>query len=527
MLFVLAVRCGTMGVRTHVREEGAAAVTARAIMIQGTMSGVGKSLLVAGLCRIFAQDGYRVAPFKSQNMALNSAICADGSEMGRAQAMQAEAAGIEPVSAMNPVLLKPTSDTGSQVIVRGRPIGTMAAREYFAYKRSLVPVIMECYRDLASRFDVIVIEGAGSPAEINLKSDDIVNMGMAKRAEAPVVLVGDIDRGGVFAQLAGTMMLLDDDERALVKATVVNKFRGDPAILAPGLDQLGSLTGVPVAGVVPYVDVDIDEEDSQSERIGRRRADSLIDVAVVRLPHLSNYTDFSALDAIEGVGVRYVRVPRDLGSPDLLIVPGTKSTLADLRWMRESGMEVLVKRLATSGVPVIGICGGYQMLGRAVSDPKGVEGAGSLAGLGLLPVSTCFSEEKRQVRVEGRVSAVSGIAAGATGAPLEGYEIHMGETALEDAEAEAFCTVRSSAGERYDGCVVGNVCGTYLHGLFDSPAFTERFVRGLFEAKGLSADAVRAFDMGAYRTRQYDRLAAAVRGALDMDMMRRILEEGV
>ena len=252
------------------------------------MSGAGKSLLVSALCRIFAQDGYRVAPFKSQNMALNSAICSDGAEIGRAQAMQAEAAGIEPESAMNPVLLKPTSDTGSQVIVKGRPIGTMAAREYFAYKRNLVPVIMECYRDLASRFDVIVIEGAGSPAEINLKSDDIVNMGVAKRVGAPVLLVGDIDRGGVFAQLTGTMMLLDDDERALVKATVVNKFRGDPAILAPGLEQLESLTGVPVAGVVPYTDADIDEEDSQSGRLERRRADALVDVAVVRLPHLSN-----------------------------------------------------------------------------------------------------------------------------------------------------------------------------------------------------------------------------------------------
>ncbi|AJC12181.1 cobalamin biosynthesis protein CobQ [Berryella intestinalis] len=504
-----------------------AAVTARAIMIQGTMSGAGKSLLVAGLCRIFAQDGYRVAPFKSQNMALNSAICADGAEIGRAQAMQAEAAGIEPESAMNPVLLKPTSDTGSQVIVKGRPIGTMAAREYFAYKRNLVPAIMECYRDLASRFDVIVIEGAGSPAEINLKSDDIVNMGVAKRVGAPVLLVGDIDRGGVFAQLAGTMMLLDDDERALVKATVVNKFRGDPEILAPGLRQLESLTGVPVAGVVPYTDADIDEEDSQSERLERRRADVLVDAAVVRLPHLSNYTDFSALDAIEGVGVRYVRNPRDLGSPDLLIVPGTKSTLSDLRWMRESGMEALVKRLAERGTSLIGVCGGYQMLGREVSDPDGVEGAGSLAGLGLLPVRTRFASDKRQVRACGRVTARSGIAAGVSGARIEGYEIHMGETFLDDPAAEPFCMLRSSEGERADGCVAGNVCGTYLHGLFDSPEFTERLVRGLFRAKGLSAEAVRAFDMGAYRARQYDELACAVRSGLDMGLVGRILEEGV
>ena len=319
---------------------------AKSLMVQGTMSGVGKSLLVAGLCRVLAQDGVRVAPFKSQNMALNSAITAEGLEMGRAQVVQAEAAGIEPTVAMNPILLKPTTDMGSQVIVRGKSLGTMAARDYFAFRHTLKDQIMEAYEELASSYDVILVEGAGSPAEVNLKRDDIVNMGLAQMVDAPVALVGDIDRGGVFAQLIGTMMLLEDHERQRVKGSIVNKFRGDVTILEPGLDILRAKMGVPVLGVVPYMQLDIDDEDSLSDRLAMRAGAGLVDVAVVRLPKISNFTDFAPLEAHPLLGVRYVERLSEMGNPDMVILPGTKSTMADLLWLRESGLETAILRLA-------------------------------------------------------------------------------------------------------------------------------------------------------------------------------------
>ena len=498
-------------------------MTAKAIMVQGTMSGAGKSLLTAGLCRIFKQDGYRVAPFKSQNMALNSSITADGFEMGRAQVVQAEAAGIEPEVAMNPILLKPTTDTGSQVIVNGVARQTMQAREYFAYKHELVPDIMRAYDDLASRFDIIVVEGAGSPAEVNLKDDDIVNMGMARRAKSPVLLVGDIDRGGVFAQLIGTMMLLDPDERALVKATVVNKFRGDVTILEPGLDILREKTGVPVAGVVPYAQVDIDDEDSMSSRFVQRDAAPVIDIAVVRLPKISNFTDFISLEAIDGVGVRYVARASELGAPDLIVIPGTKSTMADLRWLRASGLEAAILKLASRGTAVFGICGGYQMLGQHISDPHGSEGGGEICGMGLLPSRTVFSEGKHTTRSTGTIGQLDGMFAPLSGIEVEGYEIHMG--ASEVVGGNAFCTLAKSA--TTDGCQVGNVCGTYLHGIFDRQECAQALVGALCRAKGIDAASLAAVDMRAYKEEQYDKLADAVRGGLDMELVYRILEEGI
>ena len=363
---------------------------ANAIMIQGTASNAGKSLLAAGLCRIFAQDGYKVAPFKSQNMALNSAITPDGFEMGRAQVVQAEAAGVAPDVRMNPILLKPTSHVGSQVIVNGVPRGTMPAGEYFRYRKSLIPEVMAAYESLAAEYDIIVIEGAGSPAEINLRQDDIVNMGMARRANAPVLLCGDIDRGGVFASLYGTVKLLEPDEQARIKGLIINKFRGDVDILRPGLGELERLSGKPVLGVVPMLDVDVDDEDSLSHRLSGGGRVGLVDIAVVRLPRLSNFTDFNPLERMEEVTLRYVRNPRELGHPDLVLLPGTKNTMDDLRWLRESGMEAAVLKHASAGGAVIGICGGYQMLGNTVSDPDGVEGGGSLRGLGLLPADTVF-----------------------------------------------------------------------------------------------------------------------------------------
>ena len=349
---------------------------AKNIMIQGTMSNAGKSILCAGLCRIFRQDGYRVAPFKSQNMALNSFITAAGGEMGRAQVVQAEAAGIAPDVRMNPILLKPTTDVGSQVIVNGVVQGNMHAMEYYRRKREYIPAVMEAYNSLAAENDIIVIEGAGSPAEINLKQEDIVNMGLAKLVDAPVLLVGDIDRGGVFAQLYGTVALLEPDERARIRGTIVNKFRGDKKILEPGLKTLEELCGVPVAGVVPYVHLDIDDEDSLSTRFDRGSERRAIDIAVVRLPRISNFTDVSPFERYENVSVRYIERAAELGAPDMIVLPGTKSTIADLKWLRESGLEAAILKAADGGTLVFGICGGYQMLGRSVSDPEQVEAAG-------------------------------------------------------------------------------------------------------------------------------------------------------
>ena len=503
-------------------------MTAKSIMVQGTMSGAGKSLLVAGLCRIFAQDGYRVAPFKSQNMALNSSITADGSEMGRAQVVQAEAAGIAPECAMNPILLKPTNDTGSQVIVNGQVRGTMSARDYFAFKHNLVGDIMRAYDDLASRFDIIVIEGAGSPAEINLKDDDIVNMGMARMAKSPVLLAGDIDRGGVFAQLLGTLMLLDDDERRMCKGLIVNKFRGDKTILDPGIDILRERSGIPVVGVVPYTMVDIDDEDSLSDRLSVREGGALVDIAVVRLPKISNFTDFIALDAMEGVGVRYVQRAGDLREPDLVVLPGTKNTLADLKWLRESGLEAAILKRAAAGTPVFGICGGYQMLGQEVSDPHGAEGGGTMAGMGLLPIRTVFEPAKHQVRSRGTVLSVGGPLAALSGAAVEGYEIHMGTTELVG--GRPVCRIGGDDGdgaETLDGCWSGNVYGSYLHGIFDSRECAQALIGALLQAKGIDPSAVRAVDMKAYKDEQYDILAQAMRDNMDLDQIYRIIEEGL
>ena len=343
---------------------------AKTIMIQGTMSNAGKSLLAAGLCRVLKQDGYRVAPFKSQNMALNSFITKDGGEMGRAQVVQAEAAGIEPDVRMNPILLKPTTDVGSQVIVNGRVQGNLPAMEYYRRKRDLIPAVMEAYESLAREYDIIVIEGAGSPAEINLQENDIVNMGLARMVDAPVLLVGDIDRGGVFAQLYGTVALQSEEDRRRIKGVVVNKFRGDRAILEPGLKTLEELCGVPVAGVVPYLHVDIDDEDSLSERFGRDKEPRLIDIAAIRLPRISNFTDFSPFERYENVSLRYVERARDLRAPDMIVIPGTKSTIADLQWLRQSGLEASIQKAASGGTLVFGVCGGYQMLGRHISDPE-------------------------------------------------------------------------------------------------------------------------------------------------------------
>ena len=487
---------------------------AKRIMVQGTMSGAGKSLLCAALCRIFAQDGYRVAPFKSQNMALNSFVTRDGLEMGRAQVVQAQAAGVEPDVRMNPILLKPSSDTGSQVIVGGEVRGQMSAAAYFRMKRQLIPEILAAFDSLSEEADIVVIEGAGSPAEINLKADDIVNMGLAKLVDAPVLLAGDIDRGGVFAQLYGTVALLEPEERARIAGLVINKFRGDVDILRPGLVMLEEKTGLPVLGVVPYLHVEIEDEDSLSERLNARDAVKPLDAAVIRLPHVSNFTDFIPLEQHELLGVRYVQRARELGAPDLVILPGTKNTMEDLLWLRQSGLEAAVRRLAQAQTPVLGVCGGYQMLGQTLDDPAGMESGKplSLAGLGLLPTRTTFDAQKRRTQVRA-------VALGApfAGARMTGYEIHNGRTTVN---GEPFCRLADGTPE---GCVCPNVFGTYLHGLFDSGELTQALVKLLCARKGISPRETRPASMAEYRQAQFDLLADGVRKALDMGAVYRAM----
>ena len=498
---------------------------AKSIMVQGTMSNAGKSIIAAGLCRVFRQDGYTVAPFKGQNMALNSFITKEGLEMGRAQVVQAEAAGIEPSVLMNPILLKPTNDTGSQVIVNGEVRGQMSAVEYFAMKKSLLPDVMKAYNTLSAANDVIVIEGAGSPAEINLKNDDVfVNMGMAKNAKSPVLLVGDIDRGGVFAQLYGTVELLDPDERALVKGVVINKFRGDESILTPGIKMLEDLIHIPVVGVVPYMHLDIDDEDSLSERLTNKEA-ALIDIAVIRVPRLSNFTDFRSLEAVAGVSVRYVENVAGLGNPDLIILPGTKDTMKDRLWMRSNGLEARIKSFAAAGVPVFGICGGYQMLGEHLSDPYGVEEGGEIAGIGLIPVSTVFTQQKTRTRVHGTFGNVDGIFAGLAGKAFEGYEIHMGETESESPVVKVTDSVTGTT--RTDGAAAGNVYGCYIHGILDADEVAGTIIRALAAKKGIDPESLGKISGEEHKQQQYDLLAQSLRDHMNMPLIYKILEEGV
>ncbi|MCD8039760.1 MAG: cobyric acid synthase [Lachnospiraceae bacterium] len=498
---------------------------ARAIMVQGTMSNAGKSLVVAGLCRIFRQDGLRACPFKSQNMALNSFITEEGLEMGRAQVMQAQAAGIAPSVRMNPILIKPNSDTGSQVIVNGEVRGNMTAAEYYKRKRELVPEILKAYRGLESEYDVMVIEGAGSPAEINLKENDIVNMGMAKMADAPVLLVGDIDRGGVFAQLYGTVKLLEIEEQQRIKGLVINKFRGDAGILRPGLEQLEKLTGIPVIGTLPYMRLDIDDEDSLSQRLcggcgaaGERP----VKIAVVRLPRLSNFTDFSVFDRFAQASLFYTASPEALESADLIILPGSKSTMADLLWLRQNGIEPAIQKAARRGVPVFGICGGYQMLGQELRDPKGVEGGGVMRGMGLLPVITVFDEKKHRSQVRGAFLEIKGALKKLTGMSFSGYEIHHGSTVHADC-ADGAAPVAQLAAGVYDGAQSENVYGTYVHGIFDEGGAAAAIVEALLEKKGLRMEAGAAYDADEYRQHQYDLLAEGIRSSMDMDMLYRII----
>ena len=498
---------------------------AKVIMIQGTMSGAGKSLLTAGLCRIFKEDGFRTAPFKSQNMALNSYITEDGLEMGRAQAVQAEAAMTRPSVYMNPILLKPTTDTGSQVIVNGEVLGNMSAREYFACKKKFVPDILNACRQLAKDYDILVVEGAGSPAEINLKENDIVNMGLAEMLDAPVLLAGDIDRGGVFAQLYGTVALLEPEERKRIQGLLINKFRGDKSILNPGIDMLEEKTRIPVVGTIPMLSVDIEEEDSISRRLeaGKRAGGTqkpAIEIAVIRFPRISNYTDLAPLESVDHVEVRYVSLPQDLGHPDLILLPGSKNTMGDLKWMRTSGMEASIFKLLKKGTLLFGICGGYQMMGESLSDPEHTEDGGDMRGMGLLPVETVFQKQKTRTRIQGNLEVLSGVYENISGAFYEGYEIHMGKTKLVG-EAQ----VLAKRKEEILGVCKGQAAGTYIHGIFDSSYVAQGILQILAKKKGLNGNSLKGTNFQEYKEKQYQALAKGLREALDMEAIYHMLRE--
>ncbi len=496
---------------------------AKKIMVQGTMSNSGKSFVVAALCRIFHQDGYKVAPFKSQNMALNSYITKQGMEIGRAQAMQAESAGIEPTVDMNPILLKPTGHMGSQVIVNGEVFGNLKAMEYYDRKLEFVPCIKKAFSNLENEYDMVVLEGAGSPAEINLRQHDIVNMGMAEMVDAPVILVGDIDRGGVFASLYGTVRLLEERERNRIKGLVINKFRGDKKILEPGLKMIEDELGIPILGVIPMESIDIDDEDSLSERLSSHvyEEKKALDIAVIHLPHISNFTDFRILEQDRDISLRYVKNPMQLGNPDLIILPGTKNTMDDLKWLRSCGLEGMIFKKIEQNIPLIGICGGYQMLGMELADPYEVEGGGILRGMELLKMKTEFAKEKTRTQISGKLFKNSKLFPSEEEMELTGYEIHMGLTTIDGKQqvAIALDDGRMDGIEREDGLVFG----TYLHGFFDEPKLVTAMKLELARKKGIKIDK-EEFDWESYRQGEYDKLATLVRTSLDMKQIYKIME---
>lgn len=495
----------------------------KSLMFMGTASSVGKSMLCAAVLRIMKQDGFMVAPFKSQNMALNSFATKEGLEMSRAQVAQAEAAGLEPSMRMNPVLLKPTSDRRSQVIVGGKSIGTMSAMEYEKFKPQLRGMIKEIYEDLEKDVDVVVIEGAGSPAEINLKQGDIVNMSMAKMADAPVILIGDINQGGVFASLYGTVKLLDAEEQKRIKGIVINKFRGDIKILEPGLKMSEDLLHIPVIGVIPWMDIDMEDEDSVTERFTRRVGKGQIRVAIVRLPCISNFTDFNLLDSDADVSVYYAARASELQDADIIILPGTKNTIEALNWLKQRGLADEIIRHSRKGGMVIGICGGYQMLGQSLHDPLHTESRiAEMAGLGLLDFSVTFNAEKTTVQAKGAIDCKEGWMRELNGILLDGYEIHPGVNTFGE---NCVPFLRLNGREEIDGVTNkrGNVIGSYLHGIFDTGSFWRALVNRIRAQKGMDTSEEKVLTVQQFRDREFDRLASIVRKNIDMDSVYKIV----
>ena len=502
------------------------------IMLLGTGSNVGKSIIAAGLCRIFYQDGYSVSPFKSQNMALNSYITKDGKEMGRAQVVQAEAANIEPESFMNPILLKPTTDRKSQVIVNGKVYKNMDAREYFAYKHNLKKDIMTAYNHIRENFDICVLEGAGSPAEINLKEDDIVNTGMAEMADSPVILVADIDRGGVFAAIYGTVMLLEENERKRIKGVIINKFRGDKSLLTSGIEMIEKLTDIPVLGAVPFVPLGIEEEDSLGIDKYNEKKEGKIRISIIKLKHISNFTDIDALSHYNDVSLKYVTKSSELGNEDIIIIPGSKNTVEDMKDLIEKNIGREIVRIAKKGTPVFGICGGFQMMGQKIMDPEKIESdLNEISGLGLLDIETVMKSDKTTTQYKNTVKNVSGILAGTEGMEIKGYEIHQGysypvnEKNEENNNSENI--LKNDTGclfgdENLKGTVKDNVAGTYIHGIFDNSEFTNHFLNEVRKLKGL--DRIdENFSYSDYKNREYDKLAEVLRENIDIKKIYEIM----
>lgn len=497
----------------------------KSIMIQGTGSTVGKSIICTALCRIFTQDGYDINPFKSQNMSLNSYITYEGLEMGRAQVMQAEAANKAPSARMNPILVKPTSDRVSQIIINGKVHGTMDFVDYFNYKPQIRDNIVSVYKGLEIESDIVVIEGAGSPAEINLNTNDTVNMGMAKIAQSPVIIVGDIDKGGVFASLAGTMLLLTEEERSMVKGVIINKFRGSFELLKPGLKMLEDIIKVPVLGVVPFFELNLEDEDSVTEwEKFSENPNADIDIAIIRLPYMSNFTDFNALRAFKDINIRFVGNVDKLGDPDIIIIPGSKSTIADMKYLRNKGFDEKIISCNNKGCYIFGICGGFQMLGTDILDISGVETSEArTTGLGLIGAVTQFEEEKTTTLSEGIDNIFN--------MNIKGYEIHMGETTLSK-DVYGFATINKrndKVSQMVDGAVNKDrsVVGTYLHGIFDNTGFTRSYLNLVREHKGLSPINEVPIDYNDYKNEQYDKLAQIVRENLNMEEVYNIVEKGL
>ena len=501
------------------------------IMLQGTASNVGKSIITTGLCRIFKQDGYNVIPFKSQNMALNSFITKEGLEMGRAQVSQAEACGIDPIADMNPILLKPNGNNKSQVIVRGKVVGDMSSKEYHEYKLQLTEVLGDIFEEFEEKYDVVVMEGAGSCAEINLMERDISNMGMAEIADAPVIIIGDIDRGGVFASLAGTMLLLPDKYKKRVKGVIINKFRGRKELLDSGIKMLEDIIKVPVLGVLPYTDIKIEEEDSVTTRFKQKVNKGNIHIEVVRTPHMSNFTDFNIFETQEDVSLRYVDFGESFGDPDIVIIPGTKSTIDDLMFLRKNGLENQIKELHRRGKLIIGICGGYQMLGKVLKDPYHVENdLEEVEGIGLLDVETTFETEKTTTQVKAILDEnLHGYLESLSGKEVSGYEIHMGITKRNE-NSNNFVTVKQKLEQKVNYQVGSvnkecNVFGTYLHGIFDDIDFTRTILNNIRKMKNLEPIESNVKSFKEFKNQQYDKLADYLREHLDMEKIYEIMNE--
>lgn len=487
-------------------------------MVVGTSSGAGKSITVTALCRVLTKDGYKVSPFKSQNMALNSFVTKSGLEMGRAQVVQAYACMIEPEAYMNPILLKPTTDRKIQIIVNGKSIGNMSGIEYGKFKTSLKPEIMKSYDYIRENYDISILEGAGSPVEINIKGEDIANMKMAEMADSPVILVADIDRGGVFASIYGTIMLMSEKERARVKGVIINKFRGDINILKSGLEEIEKLTGVPVIGVMPYTNVDIEDEDSVTERFKRLQKKKGINISVIKLKHISNFTDIDALRMVEDINIKYINSVDEMGEEDIIIIPGTKNTIDDLKELKDNGIATEIIKVSKNGKVIIGICGGFQMLGEKIKDPYGIESEiKEIPGLGLLELETVMEKEKNTTQYEGKLSNCTGLLEGLEGEKIKGYEIHQGVTFGNESKV--------NDEDRIVTVVKGeNIFATYLHGIFENEKITRNILNRVRAKKGIELQ-VKGITFDEYREQQLDKLEKIFRENVDINKIYEILGE--